>query len=84
MWCAVLHLALENVQKGGFYTIICIWQSSCETTNESRYKSTGDRYRSRNPAIEEFYCLFLDHRVDLCFTTTMVMMLMRPSRAFKV
>ena len=41
-------------------------QSSGETPNESRYKSGGDRYLSRIPALQEFYCLFLDHRIDLC------------------
>ena len=42
-------------------------QSSGETPNESRYKSGGDRYRSRIPAVQEFYCLFLDHCIDLCY-----------------
>ena len=90
VWCSVVHI-LWNF--GGHTEILfdfvlgvlvgILKQSSGETPNESRYKSGGDRYRSRIPAVQEFYCLFLDHCIDLCYHHHQ-MMVMNTSGAFKV
>ena len=48
--------------------VFCSWLCS-ETRNESRYKSGGDRYLSRIPALTEFYCLFLDQCTILIYLT---------------
>ena len=68
----VQYFALEDIQKYCLISYYCgmfmfCILSSGETPNESRYKSAGDRYRSRIPAHEELYCLFLDHCIDLCY-----------------